>query len=378
MRKVWIILGFGIAVIAVMGIAFIAINWNRPLGPALPEGDGLTPTIGLTSTATGGGLPTALAVTTRDPTATEDPAAATETYAALQDLSKPTLTPSPAPTPYCGGPQELIILAVGTDSRPDSYLYGLGDVIRIVRADFVSKKLSVLSIPRDLWVEIPKLEAHGITHGKLSQAFSWGTEGMGYYQSEAGGAGLLALTLEHNFGVQFDRYFTVNMQTFKRMIRGIGGIYVYVPTTMDGRTDTRQPKQAKYGYFTQGNHVLDGGEALMYARIRKMDNDFHRQERQTQLLKEIRKRVLSPDIIDAVPDLIDAFRERVLTDLSPEEIAQLSCLALSVDASDISYSMLEQDQLTSYTTASGQAALLGDPDRISDLLRNFIAGRPPR
>jgi LCP family protein required for cell wall assembly len=378
MRKVWIVLGLMAAVIAVVAISFIALNWERPLGPALPEGGELASSNTLEATRTWEAMPTPVAMTTAASAPTEDPAAATQTYAALQDLSKPTRTPSPAPTPFCGGPEKLVVLAIGTDSRPDNYLYGLGDAIRIVRADFVAKKLSVLSIPRDLWVEIPKLQAHGITHGKLSQAFSWGTEGMGYYQSDAGGAGLLALTLEHNFGVQFDRYFTVNMQTFKRMIGSIGGINIYVATTLDGRTDFRQPKQAKYGYFEQGYHVLDGGEALMYARIRKMDNDFWRQKRQTQLLKEIRKRVLSPDIIDAVPDLIEAFRGRVLTDLSPEEITQLSCLVMSLDASDISYSMLEQDLLTSFTTQSGQAALRGDPDQIGNLLQNFIAGRAPR
>jgi LCP family protein required for cell wall assembly len=373
MRKVWIILGLSAAVIVVVGISFIAFNWDRPLGPGLPEAGALTAAPGA-STLTQENLPTALTVTTKNPTATEDFTSVTETAAALQDLSKPTLTPSPAPTPFCGGPPQLIILAVGTDSRPDNYLYGLGDVIRIVRADFVGKEISLMSIPRDLWVEIPELKARGITHGKLSEAYSWGTEGMGYYQSDAGGAGLLTLTLEHNFGVRFDRYFTVNMQTFKKMISGIGGIYIYVSTTLDGRTDPRQPKQPKYGYFEPGNYVLDGGEALMYARIRKMDNDFRRQERQTQLLKEIRKRVLSPDIIDAVPDLIELFQDRVLTDLSPEEITQLSCLALSVDASDIHYSMLDKDMLTSFTTATGQAALRGDPDQISRALQGFIAG----
>ncbi len=377
MRKVWIILGLAAAVVVVGGISFIAFNWDRPLGPALPEVGQATASPG-TSAGTEEGLPTALTMTTTNPTATEDFTSATETAAALEDLSKPTLTPSPAPTPFCGGPPQLIILAVGTDSRPDNYLYGLGDVVRIVRADFVAKEISLISIPRDLWVEIPELKARGITHGKLSEAFSWGTAGMGYYQSDAGGAGLLALTLEHNFGVQFDRYFTVNMQTFKKMISSIGGIYLYVSTTLDGRTDPRQPKQPKYGYFEPGNYVLDGGEALMYARIRKMDNDFRRQERQTQLLKEIRKRVLSPDIIDAVPDLIELFQERVLTDLSPEEITQLSCLALSVDASDIHYSMLDKDMLTSFTTATGQAALRGDPDQISRALQDFIAGRSPR
>ena len=49
------------------------------------------------------------------------------------------------------------ILAIGTDARGDNYSYGLGDVIRLVRVDFVNPKVTVLEFPRDLWVEIPDI-----------------------------------------------------------------------------------------------------------------------------------------------------------------------------------------------------------------------------
>ena len=54
----------------------------------------------------------------------------------------------------------------------EDYLYGLADEIRVVRVDFVTPKVTVLALPRDLWVEIPEIEdAYGITHGKLNQAY---------------------------------------------------------------------------------------------------------------------------------------------------------------------------------------------------------------
>jgi branched-chain amino acid aminotransferase len=61
----------------------------------------------------------------------------------------------------------------------DSYLYGLADAIRIARIDFQLKKVTVLALPRDLWVQIPGLEDEGITAGKLNQAYFYGSEGMG-------------------------------------------------------------------------------------------------------------------------------------------------------------------------------------------------------
>jgi anionic cell wall polymer biosynthesis LytR-Cps2A-Psr (LCP) family protein len=66
----------------------------------------------------------------------------------------------------------MTILAVGADNRADNYIYGLADVIRLVDIDFVTPRVTVFSLPRDLWVEIPDISDHyGITHGKLNQAY---------------------------------------------------------------------------------------------------------------------------------------------------------------------------------------------------------------
>jgi hypothetical protein len=74
----------------------------------------------------------------------------------------------------------MLVLAAGADSN--DYLYGLSDVIRIARLDFVEPSITVVSLPRDLWVEIPGIEQpYGYTHGKLNQAYFFGGPGMGYY-----------------------------------------------------------------------------------------------------------------------------------------------------------------------------------------------------
>jgi hypothetical protein len=126
----------------------------------------------------------------------------------VQDiLSNPTPTPLPAhlptPVPVCGGPTELIILGVGVDTRGTGYTYGLADVIRIARFDFVNPKVTVIALPRDLWVEIPGLEeASGITHGKLNQAYYYGLPSVGIYPQPDGGPNLLTQTLDHRSQVK--------------------------------------------------------------------------------------------------------------------------------------------------------------------------------
>ena len=91
----------------------------------------------------------------------------------------------------------MIILAAGSDQRVDSYLYGLADVIRLVRVDFVTPRVTIMSFPRDLYVEIPGISDHyGITHGKINQAYLYGNPGYGYYDGSDFGPGLLALKRE--------------------------------------------------------------------------------------------------------------------------------------------------------------------------------------
>ncbi|HEX5839421.1 MAG TPA: LCP family protein, partial [Anaerolineales bacterium] len=162
--------------------------YRRPLGPALelPTSTHSVPTL-----ATVPLEPVSLIHT-----ATEGP---------------PSITPTSTPQPLCGGPAVMNILAIGSDARGDHYLYGLADIVRLVRVDFVNARVTLLEVPRDLWVEIPGISDHyNITHGKLNQAYLYGNKGLGYYDDPAEGPGLLARTLNLNFGIQPDHYLAVN------------------------------------------------------------------------------------------------------------------------------------------------------------------------
>lgn len=251
-------------------------------------------------------------------------------------LPSPTPLPSSGPLPtHCNGPQVMTLLAVGSDARSNTYLYGLADVIRIVRVDFVNVKVTILEFPRDLWVEIPDISdnLNGQDHEKLNQAYLYGNPGYGYYEGPGAGPGLLARTLALNFGLAPDRYVGVNMRTFEKIIDAVGGIEVYLPDGVDGRTaEDRSPRLV----FPPGHQTLNGAQALTLARIRN-EGVFERAEHQNLVLCALQEKLTSPTVVMRIPALIQSFQGAVQTDLTPEQITQLACLGTKLKAKDITF-----------------------------------------
>ena len=235
------------------------------------------------------------------------------------------------------------VLAIGADS--DDYDYGLADVIRIARVDFATPKVSVLSMPRDLWVQIPDIADHyNITNGKLNQAYFYGGPGMGYYQGPGGGPGLLARTLDLNFGLRVDHYGAVNMQTFSKIVDAVGGIDLYLPTDVDGRPI--DDHTADMGYFTAGQHHFNGDEALRFSRIRKKYNDFTRMDNQNMVICALKAKLTTPAVLPKIPQIIAAFQGSVLTDLSLEQIGQMACLLPHLKRENLLFTSLPEDILS--------------------------------
>jgi len=202
--------------------------------------------------------------------------------AALSPTTTSTATATPVPTldpiatelpALCSGPRVMFILLVGSDARSKGYRVGLADSIRLVRVDFTGPGIQILSFPRDLYVEIPGIEKHhGITHGKLNQAYLYGNPGYGYFDGTGQGPGLLALTLNQNFGVQTDHFVAVNLQSFVRMVDALGGIDLTLPEVIDGRVKGSRDTNR---YFKVGGQHLNGYRTMLLARLRPQ-GDFQR------------------------------------------------------------------------------------------------------
>lgn len=344
-RTIKIILISVIGATVLVGGGYLALTWNQPLDSDLnlikPTWEGAEVTQELDAGTTG---------------------------------SPAEITPSVEP--ICGAPPSVTILISGVASK--DYLYGLADAIRVVRLDFSTPKVTVLALPRDLWVEIPGLEERGITRGKLNQAYFYGTEGMGYFSGGGYGAGLLAKTLLANYDFWMDHYISVNLRSFRRIIDALGGIDVTLPYDVY-RKEFEQPVL----FLKAGSHHLDGRQTEMLARQRIQIGDYGRINNQTIILKAVAAKMLSPAGIAALPDLAEQLRDNVKTDLSPSDIRQLVCLAGSIDyQEDIVFVTFPEELLTQQmvydpTRGINTAALVGDPAEITRLIDDFEAGLWP-
>jgi LCP family protein required for cell wall assembly len=359
-RKVLKWIGVALLVLIAAGLVFVAVIWRRPLGPPLE-----LPTVTTTQAST------------REPTITTRPLAQTRTPEPT--ATEIPFTRTPTPEPVCGGPPSMLILAVGIDYRPNSYLYGLADMIRLIKVDFVNLEISTLDIPRAIEVDIPDLNAIGLANlgtpsGALNQAYFWGTEGMQYSNVPGFGAGLLARTLEVNFGVRVENYIVINMASMANAIDAIGGVPIYVYQTIDDRQRASLPPLPINGYFSAGSHWLTGAEAVRYARIRSIGGIFGRHDRQNEILVQLRDRILQPSIITAIPGLVESFYGSIRTDLSLEQISQLACLSLKLSMNEINFVGLPSDLFVEGRNFRGDSVLYADHEVIRELISEFILG----
>ena len=319
MKKRFLIIGITIILIVIITGGVIAMqHWNQPLGVSLD-------------------------LATRTPTIVEQTQFVESTAdvedAIIADQGAPTLTPEPTvQQPYCGGPPVMYILGMGVASRDLDYRYGLADVIRIARVDFVTPKITVLTLPRDLWVELPGIKepySETVTHGKLNQAYLYGGPGMDYYEGSGGGPGLLAHTIAHNYGLYVDHYGAVNMLAFERIINAVGGIDIYLDQDWDGRPVDEDTEDM--GYFRAGQWTMTGEQALRFSRIRKKYSEVTRTDNQSLVLCALKEKVTRPGVLTSIPDLISAMIGMVQTDLTPAQIRQLTCLLPRLESGSLQF-----------------------------------------
>lgn len=167
------------------------------------------------------------------------------------------------------------ILLIGADKEKGGA--SRSDSIMIASVNKRTGKITVVSILRDTHLDIP-----GNRESKVNAAYAWG------------GANLLVQTTEQNFGIKIDDYATVNFEMFTALIDGLGGVEVDVTEDEADYINNRHRygKEEKPETVPSGENVhLTGYQALWYARIRKLDSDFNRTERQRKVISAIVKDV---------------------------------------------------------------------------------------
>jgi len=242
--------------------------------------------------------------------------------------------------PVCGDEAAWNVLLVGIDYSDPQYTYGLADVIRVVRVDFVEMKVNMVALPRDLLVEAPEGRFTEQNPMKINQAYLFGTPGWGGYLGEGIGANSLAEVIRYNFGVTPQHYAVVNFDTVINFIDAIGGVEVNLPQGVED-------PNPELGSFPAGLQVLSGERALALMRIRTNYSDAFRVSNQTLVMKAILNKLMQPASLVKVPSLLDKFKEAFLTDLSIDQIASLgTCFLSNFELDNLRAAQIPNDLLT--------------------------------
>jgi len=197
-----------------------------------------------------------------------------------------------------------ISLVMGSDSRGKSATArARADSILLVRTDPGKHLISMLSIPRDLYVPIP---GHGTN--KINAAFAFG------------GPPLLIRTVNRLTSLKVNHVVLVDFTGFRDLIDQLGGITIVNPT----KIKSSQNFDGNSWQFGKGPIHLDGRRALAYARIRHTtnaaDSDISRTERQQRVLQALMHQLVTPSSIFHLPSIGSAVAKPLATDLSANEL----------------------------------------------------------
>lgn len=265
------------------------------------------------------------------------------------------------------GQSRFTMIVAGLDRRPgETGLEFRTDSMMLVSLDPTAGRLGILSIPRDLYVQIP-----GWRNYRINAALYLGeARGEGY------GPTLLMQTFQLNFGIRVHDYMLVDFQAFIDVVNLIGGVDVSIDYTIN---DPRYPDM-NFGYdpfyLPAGTHRLDGYNALRFARTRHGNNDIRRAERQQQVLFAIRDRAtdfgMLPQLLIQAPAFWNTLSSNVYTGLSLEQLIQLGLYIKDIDRDNIKTGIINFRYLQEYTTEAGQHVLVPLRAPLGNLMREVF------
>jgi len=221
------------------------------------------------------------------------------------------------------------------------------DTIMLMRFDPKTHAISELSIPRDTRVPV---EGQGET--KINEAFFWG------------GPALAIKTVHEFSGVPIDHVMIVTFKGFPRLVDAVGGVDMYVPETVSTVASLGRPVT-----FNKGMYHFNGKYAMLYVRIRKVDDDFHRAARQQLFIQALEKKILQPRNILKLPDIGKQFMSGLDTDLTARQILELAYLKWRTPSKNVHKYVMEGTP----QYIDGVSYVITDPTADQRMIKQFLA-----
>lgn len=273
----------------------------------------------------------------------------------------------------------------------------LSDSIIVVNVIPESKKITFISIPRDLWVEIP-IRSDISQNFKINHAYAIGLDDNLYplkepqYKGKTGAFTLVKEVVGVVVGMPIDYVVAVDFDGLKKIVDALGGVEVDVPVTFDdyfypikglendtcgkssseiaslhelySDTELHHQFECRYEHihFEKGENIMDGETALKFTRSRasaQHGGDFARSERQHALLLGIKGKLLSIYSIDKIDELFGQFINMVRTDLDLATVQKLVAILGAADAYSIKFVRIsDENVLVSTKSLDGQFILI--------------------
>jgi LCP family protein required for cell wall assembly len=284
----------------------------------------------------------------------------------LVTTPEPNATPLPE-LPQWNGHERVNVLVMGIDQREGEEGPWRTDTILLLTLDPVTMSAGMLSIPRDLWVNIPGYDEQN----RINTAHYFGDA----YAYPGGGPALARDTVTWNLGVPIHFYVRVNFTAFETVIDEIGGIDLDIPETID---DPYYPDEG-YGYdpfyLEAGQQHLDGKTALKYARTRAtFGGDYDRGRRQQAVILATRDQIVRlPRLISRAPTLMETLGDAVRTDMSLEQAVQLAQLASEIEPEQIVTAVLDHNYTSAWETPDGAQVLIANYEAMRELRHLLFA-----
>jgi LCP family protein required for cell wall assembly len=276
----------------------------------------------------------------------------------------PVVIPEAALPPAWDGASRINILLLGLDERDLIVNEGppRSDTMMLVTIDPISKTAGMLSIPRDMWVNIP-----GFGYSRINTAYASG-EGA---QLPGGGPGLAMKTVSQFIGVPVEYYVQIDFKTFTDLMDMLGCLELETQYRLV--LDPPGSGKDKTVLTPGGLRNVCGWQVLAFARNRKTEGgDFDRAARQQQVILALQKKIFDPEVFPSLlaqaPQMYDELSYGIHTNMSFEDAIKLAVLAKDISRKNIKSGVIDTSMITfDNVVLGGQDASIMKP--IMDKIR---------
>lgn len=306
----------------------------------------------------------------------------------ITDVS-PTSTPTPDPL----APYSILLMGYGGGTHEGGTTT---DTIMVAKIDPRNKKVTLISIPRDLWVPIP-INGDETKSFKINAAYPIGLSDKQYpnkkveFTGKAGGGELSKYAVEKVTGFKINYWAAIDFQGFTKIINILGGIDVKIEKTFDdpyypieanindtcGKTEEdmkaleatmsgdklEQQYTCRYEvlHFDKGIQHMDGATALKFARSRHSvqdGGDFNRAARQRLVITAVRDKVMSTGFVSKIIPTIKTLSGNITTDIDFAKMSEMVGNVPEIADYEITQIALTDDNVLKNAVTSGGQYIL--------------------